>query len=209
VSEVTAAAKSRAARAFCNIKRLEQEKQYRTQEQGRALRRVAELTRVYRKQYPNGLPHNALGVRYARYMCRTLAFFDSIEGRERWLDRYAPWLDARTRSRILNFSPYWYSGRSLGEHLELYDEDREDLKAWSIEACDVSEDERKEINKKKERRRGERRRRKEGVDTREQYLAKNTKSRKKLWKALKMSRAKYYRLGLHRRETGPSALLLY
>ena len=105
----------------------------------------------------------------------------------------------------LTLSPYWYSGRSLGEHLELYDEDREDLKAWSIEACDVSEDERKEINKKKERRRGERRRRKEGVDTREQYLAKNTKSSKKPWKALKMSRAKYYRLGLHRRETGPSA----
>ena len=76
MSEVTAAAKSRAARAFCNIKRLEQEKQYRTQRTGaRPKTRSGANTRLP-QAVPNGLPHNALGVKYARYMCRTLAFFD-------------------------------------------------------------------------------------------------------------------------------------
>jgi hypothetical protein len=197
--------KNRAVRAFSNVKKYGREQRYRTCDQGRAMRRVRDLTRVYRHQYPDGLPHNGLGVKYARYMCRTLAFFASLEEREHWLDRHVPWMNAKIRASILGLSPYWYSPRSLGQHLELYDEEREDLKAWTIEAVDVSKNERITINKDKERRRGERRRREKGRDTREQYLSEHTKSREKPWKALRMGRTKFYQLGLHKPRTSPSA----
>ena len=77
---------------------------YRTAEQLKALGRVAQLTRIYKDQYPKGLPHNDLGFKYAKYMLRTTAFFETIQGRERWLDRYVPWLDAAKRAAILNMS---------------------------------------------------------------------------------------------------------
>src|SRR5580700_3047479 len=106
------------------VKRREPEKRYLTAEQKRAGRRAKELNRVYFHQFPDGLPANELGVKYARYMCRTRAFFASPMELQRWLDSNAPWMDAETRTRILELGPHWYSKRSLGEHLELYDEER-------------------------------------------------------------------------------------
>jgi hypothetical protein len=175
------------------------DKPYRTREQKMALRRVKELTLIYSEQFPNGLPHNGLGVKYARYMCRTLAFFETIERRERWLDRYTPWMDAEKRAAILDMAPHWYSQKSLGQHLELYDEDRERLGIRTIEAVDVSEEQREAINARKKIKTQERRRRRNGIKPREQYL--ESVKAPEPWLALKMSRAKYYRLGLHR-ETG-------
>jgi hypothetical protein len=175
-----------------------------TDEQKRAMGRAAQLMRIYREQFPNGLPHNGLGLKYSRYICRTMAFYSTVEQRMQWLDRYAPWMNSEHRAKIANLSAHWYSKRSLGQHLELYDDDRERLQAWTIEAVDVSDEQRIDINKEKERRRGELRRRKDGAHAREQFLADNDTSRKKPWLALSMSRAKYYRLGLHKRETGPS-----
>jgi hypothetical protein len=137
------------------------DKPYRTSLQWQARRRAADLTRIYRDQFPNGLPHNSLGVKCARYLCRTMAF-DPIDCRAQWLDRYASWIDADTRSKILSLGPHWYSASSLGQHLELYDEDRERLQAWTIEACNVTKDERKVINKGKNRKAQERHRRKNG-----------------------------------------------
>jgi hypothetical protein len=88
------------------------DKPYRTREQLKAMRRVKELTLIYSKPYPNGLPHNGLGVKYARYMIRTLAFFETIERRERWLDRYTPWMDA-DKPPAPDVAPeeYWEHGR--------------------------------------------------------------------------------------------------
>jgi hypothetical protein len=60
-----------------------------------------------------------------------------------------------------------------------------------------SDDERKDINKRKRREAQERYRRKKGADTRERYLAEHATSHEEPWKNLNMSRAKYYRLGLH------------
>jgi hypothetical protein len=177
------------------LKKRGTDKPYRTAEQLKALGRVAQLTRIYRDQYPKGLPHNDLGFKYAKYMLRTLAFFETIERRERWLDRYVPWMDADKRAAILNMSPHWYSKKSLGQHFELYDEDRERLQAWSIEAVDVDEDQRDAINKEKQRKAKERNRRKRNIRPREQYLE-SVKSAEP-WKALKMSRTQYYRLGIH------------
>jgi hypothetical protein len=167
------------------------DKPYRTAEQLKALGRVAQLTRIYRDQYPKGLPHNDLGFKYAKYMLRTMAFFETIQGRERWLDRYVPWLDAKRRAAILNMSPHWYSPKSLGQHFELYDEDRERLQAWSVAAVDVDEDERATINQEKHRKALERQRRKNGIQTREEYR-KSVKSPEP-WKAHNISKATYYR----------------
>jgi hypothetical protein len=181
------------------------DKPYRTPFQWKAQRRIGDLMRIYCDQYPSGLPHNAVGVKYARYMCRTMAF-DPVDGRSQWLDRYAAWMDADTRSKILSLGPHGTRHLSLGNHLELYDEDRDRLEAWTVEACDVTPAERKLINLEKERHRSERRRRKNNSVSREEYLATNTASSRQPWKDLKMSRAKFYRLGLHKvSETIPTA----
>lgn len=106
-------------------------------------------------------------------------------------------MGAEDRAEIAGLSACWYSSRSLGQHLELYDEDRERLHAWMVEAVDVTPEQRKAINKEKHRKVQERARRKSGVETREQYLTKHTANRTKPWKALGVGRTKYYDLGLH------------
>jgi hypothetical protein len=130
-------------------------------------------------------------------MCRTLAFFQSVEHREKWLERYAPWMGDEDRAEIADLSAYWYSGKSLGQHLELYDEDRERLKAWMIEAVDVTKEQRAAINRDKHRKVQERARRRDGAEPREKYLAEHAASRTEPWKTLGMGRTKYYDLGLH------------
>ena len=73
--------------------------------------------------------------------------------------------------------------------MELYDEDRERLKAWTIAAIDVSEEKRKVINQNKHRQALERHRRKNGAKPQSQSA-----TRTKPWGALGISRATYYRV---------------
>ena len=166
-------------------------------------RRVLELSRIYYQQYPNGLPHNGLGVKYAKYYCRTAAFLPD-DRREQWLKRHAGWMDASTRDYILRLGPYWYSPQSLGDRLELYDEGRKRCRAWSIEAIDVNEEQRRMINKEKDRKRKENRRRKDGAMPREQSL-----SRTKPWEAEGISRSTWERRRRKARDansSGPSLI---
>lgn len=178
-------------------------KPYLTEGQKHAARRVGDLTRIYRDQYPNGLPQKGLGVKYAKYMCRTMAFLPK-DRRPRWLDRYAPWMDAVVRDSILSLGPYWYSQRSLGNHLEIDNEDRERLQAWTIEAYDISKERREVINREKNKAAQERRRRKNGAKPREESL-----SRTEPWKAEDISRRTWER----RRKAGDAntvtALFIY
>jgi hypothetical protein len=102
------------------------------------------------------------------------------------------WLDTETRDYILSLGPYWYNDRSLGDHLELYDEDRERLGIRTIEACDVTFEQRKEINREKKIRRLEKQRRQSGVKPREQYEAQSL-SRTKPWEIDKISRRTWER----------------
>jgi hypothetical protein len=174
-----------------------------TTDQKRAARRVRELRRIYYLQYPNGLPHNGLGVNYAKYMCRTMAFLPD-DRRTEWLAENAPWIDPSTRDYILSLGPHWYSPASLGQNLELDDEDRERLQAWSIKAVDVSDEERVVINREKDRKAAERRRRKNGATPREQSL-----SRTKPWKAEGISRSTWERRRKFRDANSSSPFLIY
>lgn len=194
---------AKATASRLSLKQHGPDKPFRTDEQKRAQARVAQLTRIYRNQYPNGLPNNRVGLKYATYMCRTLAFFRDVDHRKGWLDRQAPWLDVAERDRIAGLSAHWYSGRSLGDHLELYDDDRERLQAWTIAAVDVDDEERKKINRRKNRKSHESRRRAAGIEPRAMWLARHAVSRTEPWKALNISKATYYRRGLHT-ETGMS-----
>src|SRR5262249_10937197 len=142
---------------------------------------------IYYHQYPNGLPHNGRGVKYAKYMCRTMAFLPD-DRREQWLDRHAPWLDGATRDYIMRLGPYWYSATSLGNRLELYDDNPQRCGAWSMEAIDVSEEQRRMINKEKNRQAQERRRRKNGAKPQTQ-----SERRTKPWEAMGISESTYRR----------------
>ena len=141
-----------------------------TRDQTRAARRVSELSKIYWHQYPHGLPHNGLGVKYAKYMLRTIAFLPN-DRRKQWLDQHADWMDAPTRDYLLSLGPYWYAPASLGNKLELDDEDREKLQAWSIEAMDVRKERRHMINLEKNRKAQERRRRKNKAKPRAESLS--------------------------------------
>jgi hypothetical protein len=174
-----------------------------TTEQKRAARRVRELSRIYFRQYPYGLPHNGIGVKYAKYMCRTMAFLPDDQ-RKQWLDRHAAWMDASARDYLMSLGPYWYAARSLGDHLEMDDEDREYCQAWSIVAIDVTEEKRLDINLEKNRKAQEKRRRKSGAKSQSQSL-----SRTKPWEAEEISRRTWER----RRKAGvasssPPSLLI-
>jgi hypothetical protein len=81
-------------------------------------------------------------------MCRTLAFLPR-DDRAKWVNRNADWIDRDTRDNILSLGPYWDAPRSLGDHLEVYDKDRERLGIRTIEACDVTIEQRTEINEVK------------------------------------------------------------
>jgi hypothetical protein len=106
---------AKALQIFNSFKQPEPDKQFHTPDQLKAMSRVAHLTSIYRDQYPGKLPNNELGRKYARYMMRTQAFFASVEQRQKWLERYAPWL--RGDAELAGLSAYWYSARSLGQHL--------------------------------------------------------------------------------------------
>jgi hypothetical protein len=164
------------------FKQRDKDQPHRTNQQWRAQRRFGELMRLMHRYYPNGLPHNGAGYKFAKYVCRTLAF-DPIDRRESWLDRNAAWLDgSKGRAKLLSYGPYWYGKWSLGDNLELHDIDRMELDIRTIEAFDVTPEQREADNDRKNRERGDKNRRATGVQTRDEYLAK-CKSHTKPWLA--------------------------
>jgi hypothetical protein len=163
------------------LKQRHKDQPRRTRQQWKAQRRFGELMRIMHRYYPNGLPHNGAGYKFAKYVCRTLAF-DPIDTRAEWLNRNAAWLDSLERGRLLSYGPYWYGKWSLGDNLELHDIDRMELDVRTIEAFDVTPEQREADNDRKNRERGDKNRRAAGVQTRDQYLAK-CKSQTKPWLA--------------------------
>jgi hypothetical protein len=138
-------------------------------------------------------------------MVQTMAFFLSASQRAEWLNEHASWLKPPIRNYLLDLAPHWHSGDFLGQHLELEDEVRERLRAWSIKATDVTSEQRAAINREKNRRTAERSRRMKGAKQRSQYEAESL-SQTKPWELEGISRRTWYR---KRRGTSASRPYLY
>jgi hypothetical protein len=102
---------------------------------------------------------------------------------------------------VLDNRYLWLSRRELRDRVRLRNADRERLRAYYIPPYDMTDAQLEQHNRAKKRARNEERRRKAGAKPRSIYLT-ESKSRSRPWEALNISRAKFYRLGLHR-ETSP------
>jgi hypothetical protein len=123
----------------------------------------------------------------------------------RVLRKRLPWMDeAEFRDLVAGAfeDPRFWGAQELAHALQLTDKRRTDLKIKTIGSIDVSKRQRKKRRKVKNREQHTAVRRAKGVKPREQYLAENTTNRDKPWLALKISKATYYRRGLHLRQNG-------
>ena len=106
-------------------------------EPGLVRRRIAEMTRAYESSFPQRkLPNNGLGRKWARYMMRTKGLYPRPHD-YLWLKSWCPWMDESERDKILSYKGHWYSGGSLGEHLEVDNAMRKDLELWTMRPNDV------------------------------------------------------------------------
>jgi hypothetical protein len=177
-------------------------------DQSFAAQRIGQLSRYFWLHcFPSGkLPDNEQGLRFARIMCRTMAYMP-VDRREAWLDRRAPWLIGRkARAQILSLGAYKYGAASLGQALGLTDAVRTRLKIWSVLPIDVGWPVLVRRRKESHAMRQTARRRRHSAKPRKQWLAENSASRDEPWNALNISRRTYYRRGLHR-GTGACALI--
>jgi hypothetical protein len=181
----------------CKVKSRGRKTKYKiklTHDQIRASQRVAQLNGIYWEHFQNKvLPDNDLGRKWALYVCRTLAFLP-VDRRHQWLDKHAPWISEADRARLLSYGPKMYSATWLGQRLELDDELRTKLKAWSILPTDLTWGELQDRRKEKKRMAEEKRRRANGADRRDQYLA-NSLSRTQPWKAFGVKRRRWEYMG--------------
>jgi hypothetical protein len=113
----------------------------------------------------------------------------------------APWLTGAELDDFLDevsrFPRIW-KAQDLGDHMNLTEAERCMLGIRTIGSIDMTPRQRRLQRKARDKERKASERRAKGAKPHEESAA-----RLEPWKALKMSRAKYYRLGLHRRrETG-------
>jgi hypothetical protein len=112
----------------------------------------------------------------------------------------APWMGANEVEELIdltNRKPLYertFNARELGERLRLTNAERERLRLWHFEPCDVTEEDLVEQRKAKRRSQQQERRRGQGIQTRAEYRTKRSISRQQPWKAEGISeRAWYYR----------------
>jgi hypothetical protein len=116
-----------------------------------------------------------------------------------------PWMDeAEFQSLIAEAfeDPLFWGAQELAHALQLTDERRSALKIKTIGSIDVSKRQRKKRRKVKDKEYQIAKRRAKDVKPREQYLAEHTTNRDKPWLPLKISKATYYRRGLHLTQVG-------
>jgi hypothetical protein len=127
------------------------------------------------------------------------------------IEVWAPWMseDEALELRLeINAMPRWErwpSQRTLGERLNVTYAEREKLRLWGIDPCDVTEAGMALLRKRKKRQRDRERRRSQGAKPRADYLANHRLSKEKPWMKEGISRATYYRRIKQEqaRETGP------
>jgi hypothetical protein len=154
-------------------------------------KRIAEMTRAFESCFPTRtLPNNGLGRKWAKYMMRTKRLYPSPND-HRWLESWCPWMDQSGRDKLLAYRGHWYSTGSLGEHLEIDNAMRKDLRLWTMRPNDVEWQQVQSEMKGGQYVKKQAKRHANGVKARRKDTAEP-------WKALGMRRTKYYRLGLHR-----------
>jgi hypothetical protein len=118
-----------------------------------------------------------------------------------WLENWCPWMDESERDSLLSYKGHWYSTGSLGEHLEIDNTMRKDLWLWTMRPNDVEWEKVQLERRQRQYMKTQAKRRRNGVRTRAEYEANSARSQAE---ALRISRRKYYRLGLHK--TGGTGL---
>ena len=124
------------------------------------------------------------------------------------IETSAPWLSEGQRQVYYDDYPnadHLPSREHLRERVWISIAEREIHRAKNIPPFDLKDDELAEYNRDKKRLRDQWRRRQTGAKPREVYLS-ESKSRTQPWESLGLTRATYYRRGLHR-ETSPRQLL--
>ena len=153
-------------------------------------RRVSEITRAYESCFPQQrLPNNGLGRKWARYMMRTKRLYpgplDYL-----WLECWCPWMGEFERHKILRCKGHWYSGNSLGQHLEIDNAMRKELSLWTMRPNDIEWEQVQSERRERQYMKAQEKRRADGVKARRKGMAEP-------WKALGMSKATFYRKKLH------------
>jgi hypothetical protein len=163
-------------------------------------KRVAEMTRAYQSSFPQRrLPNNGLGRKWARYMMRTKRLYPGALD-YLWVENWCPWMDESECDRILSYKGHWYSSGSLGERLEIDNAMRKELRLWTMRPNDVPWEQVQSEMRQRQYMRTQAKRRRNGVRTSAERKANSARAKA----ALGISRAKYYRLGLHK--TGETVL---
>ena len=98
--------------------------------------------------------------------------------------------------------PLFWGAQELAHALQLTDERRSTLNIKTIGSIDVSKRQRKKRRKVKDNEYQIAKLRAKGVKPRKEWLAEHTTNRDKPWLGLKISKATYYRRGLHLTQAG-------
>jgi hypothetical protein len=124
-----------------------------------------------------------------------------------WAAHWAPWCGEDELAALITCveaDPRKWKADPMAVELGLPIKTRDALGLTTIGSIDLDQEGRKQRRKDRKRQERAEHRRKNGVATRPEYLAKNSKSRTKLWVALGISRATYYRQQREiETETGP------
>jgi hypothetical protein len=153
-------------------------------------KRIAEMTRAFASSFPDRkLPNNGLGRKLAKYMMRTKRLYPSPLD-HLWLKQWCPWMIESDQDRMLGQKGHWYSSASLGQHLEVDNQMRNELRLWTMRPNDVDWTQVHSERKKQHYLKRQAKRHAEGVKPRRKGSAEP-------WKALGISKPTYYRRKLH------------
>jgi hypothetical protein len=169
--------------------------------------RLGYLRRLLRDRCGPVLPDDDAGREYLKELLLPISLGPN-EAVELWgptdrmrcaIEVWAPWMsedEARDLRIEINAMPRWErwpSQRTLGERLNVTYAERERLRLWGIDPCDMTSTAMALFRKRKKRQRDKLRRQLQGQQSRADYLANHRLSKEKPWMKEGISRATYYR----------------
>jgi hypothetical protein len=187
-------------RARAEIQRRYSEKQERTLRLNRiAAKRIKDIERYLAGRYGRVVPDDDAGREDLVILLNHLAQnpVDPQAKMRAAVHSWAPSMDHDEMLALVEMiakKPRRYRAKTLGRLMRITVQEHATWELESIWAHTTTEEDMKakELNRERDRKRTKRRRK--GMVPREEYLAANCKSRAEPWKALQVSRAKYYRM---------------